>query len=298
MEREKMAGRVGDDPKAGVIDFRHLNAFLKVYQEKNYSHAGYGIFATRKSIVRMMQNLERSFDCNLFTQGPRGELVPGAFAERLFNDLRFLSAARQRMKEHITAIREAGRVLHVGSSPAVLRTRQFSNLFRGLQSLDGIRPCYAPVEASEAGKALVSGHCDLYIGCWTGPVSRFMAQDAGLISFRRYRRGAPGETVARATSCHRVSMDGRMPAPPVFPEGGWQMLDESRWLYWLDHPEECPAGTVVFGPDVQIDTEYWQIDEDSGFGESQPLHASFLRQHSYEFLPLLMTKIQNRARTA
>ena len=56
---------------------------------------------------------------------------------------------------------------------------------------------------------------------------------------------------------------------------------------------------TIIGPDVQIDTEHWQTyDEDSGSGGSQPLHASFLRQHSYEFLPLLMTKIQTRTRTA
>lgn len=300
MDREKMAGRESDDPNEGMVDFRHLSAFLRVYQERNYSHAGYGIFATRKSIVRMMQNLERTFNCTLFTEGLQGDLVPGPFAERLNNDLRFLTAARLRMKDHIAAIHENGRVVHVGCSSAVFRTREFRNLFRGLQSLDGIRACYAAIEVAEAGKALVSGHCDLYIGCWAGTAGRFVTQDTGTVSFRRYQRGVAGEADSGRGDCFVVPLDGQMPGPPVSSDGDdrWRPLEESRWLYWLDHPEDCPVGTVIFGPDVQIDTEFWQMDEESGSGESKPLHASFLRQHSYEFLPLLMKKIQTRLRTA
>ncbi|RYD40198.1 MAG: LysR family transcriptional regulator [Verrucomicrobiaceae bacterium] len=292
----KMAVLSGDDPGGGGVDFRHLSAFQRVYQEKNYSHAGFGIFATRKSIVRMMQNLERTFACTLFTEGLRGELVPGPFAERLYNDLRFLNAARHRMKDHITAIHENGRVVHMGCSPAVFRTREFRNLFRGLQSLDGIRACYSAVESSEAGKALVSGHCDIYIGCWAGTASRFVTQDTGVVAFRRYQRGAPGEVCEEKVDCFLVSLDGKRPDHPAYNEcsGEWRVMDEARWLYWLDHPEECPAGTVVFGPDVQIDTDYWQVGEDPGTDKCQPLHATFLRQHSYEFLPSLMTKILMR----
>lgn len=297
MEREQMAGRVGDDPKGGTVDFRHLSAFQRVYQEKNYSHAGYGLFATRKSIVRMMQNLERTFECTLFVEGPQSELVPGPFAERLYNDLRFLTAARHRMKDHIATVHENGRVVHVGSSPAVFRTREFRNLFRGLQSLEGIRACYSPIEAEEAGKALLSGHCDLYIGCWSGAGSRFVTQEAGAVSFRRYQRGSEALADGGGEGTFVVMMDGKMPAVPASGQT-WQPLEESRWLYWLDHPEDCPSGTVIHGPDVQIDAEYWQADEDPGFGAGQPLHASFLRQHPYEFLPSLMTRILTRTQTA
>ncbi|RYD49235.1 MAG: LysR family transcriptional regulator [Verrucomicrobiaceae bacterium] len=296
MERENMEGGVGEDPKSGVVDFRHLVAFQRVYQEKNYSHAGYGIFATRKSIVRMMQNLERAFDCPLFKEGLRGELSPGPFAERLYNDLRFLNAARGRMKDHITAIHENGRVVHVGSSAAVFRTAEFRNLFRGLQSLEGIRACYSSIEIPDASKSLVSGHCDIYIGCWSGAASRFITQDAGAVSFRIYRRGSSDGAQTENKIRYRVALDGKMPDCPD--DGEWRKLDEPRWLYWLDHPEECPVGTVVLGPDVQIDGEFWQTDESSGFGNSLPIQASFLRQHPYEFLPALIGKILTRSHPA
>lgn len=300
MEREQKAGQAGEDPKGGMVDFRHLGAFQRVYQEKNYSHAGYGIFATRKSIVRMMQNLERTFECTLFTEGLQGELVPGPFAERLYNDLRFLTAARHRMKDHITAVHENGRVVHVGSSPAAFRTREFRNLFRGLQSLEGIRTCYSPIEPSEAGKCLVSGHCDLYIGGWAGMGSRFVTQEAGVVCFRRYQRGNAAEGKNDGGGSFVVALDGEIPVVPVTGEGGqaWETLDEARWLYWLDHPGDCPSGTVIYGPDVQIDEEYWQADEAPGFDAAQPLHASFLRQHPYEFLPSLMTRVLTRIHTA
>lgn len=296
MEREQMAGRVGDDPKGGMVDFRHLSAFQRVYQEKNYSHAGYGIFATRKSIVRMMQNLERAFECTLFAEGPQNELVPGPFAERLYNDLRFLTAARHRMKDHIGSVHENGRVVHVGSSSSVFRTREFRNLFRGFQSLEGIRVCYSPIEAADAGKSLLSGHCDLYIGCWAGAGSRFVTQEAGVVSFRRYQRGS-GPTDGSGEGSFVVALDGQMPPLPASGQP-LQPLEESRWLYWLDHPEDCPSGTVIHAPDVQIDAEYWQADEDPGFVAGLPLHASFLRQHPYEFLPSLMVRILTRIHTA
>lgn len=291
-----MARQEEGDSRTSAVDFRHLSAFQRVYQEKSYAHAGQSIFATRKSIVRMMQNLERSFDTPLFSEGLRGELIPGPFAERLFNDLRFLNAARHRMKDHITAIHENGRVLHVGSSPAVFRTREFRNLFRGLQSLDGIRACYSAVDPADAGRALVSGHCDLYLGCQVGTASRFVIQEAGSISFRIYRRGeaGAGEPQGRA---HQVSLDGKAPEPPVLSEGGrgWNHLDEAAWLHWLDRPEECPLGTIIFAPDVEMDREFWQPEEiPEAVAVHQPLHASFLRQHAYEFLPALMSKLRTR----
>ncbi|MEO5914963.1 MAG: hypothetical protein ABIS50_12070 [Luteolibacter sp.] len=297
----KQIGPLAGDPKLDSIDFRHLTAFQEVYQEKNYASAGHGIFGNRKSIVRMMQNLERSFDCILFTEGLRGELVPSAFAERLFNDLRFLNAARHRMKDHIGGIHENGRVLHVGSSAAVFRTLEFRTLFRQLQSLDGIRACYTPIDSADAGKALVSGHCDLFVGCWSGKGSRFVTREAGEVSYRLYQRGAKitanetGENIT-VKACV-VSLYNKLPVLPPVPGGhrSWETLGESQWLYWLNHPEECLEGTLILGPEVQIDPEWWHAVESQPVTPvSQTLHVSFLRQHAYEFLPALVEKIRNK----
>ena len=296
MDREKHASQPEDDLNWESVDFRHLSAFQKVYHERNYANAGQSVFATRKSIVRMMQNLERSFDCVLFSEGLRGELHPSPFADRLFNDLRFLNAARHRMKDHIAAIHEDGRVLNVGCSAAVFRTREFRNLFRELQSLGGIRACYSPIDSADAGKALVSGHCDFHIGCWTGVASRFVTQPAGGVSLRLYQRGGSGAVRTVAAVRYVVSMDGQVPETGATPDGPdqWEILHDSQWLYWLDHPEKCPEGTVILGPDVQIDGERWQTLEGGPVSFQQPLYASFLRQHPYEFMPTLMEKIQHR----
>jgi Bacterial regulatory helix-turn-helix protein, lysR family len=296
MDSGKQIRTQEEDPKLDSVDFRHLAAFQRVYQEKNYANAGQGIFATRKSIVRMMQNLERSFDCALFKEGLRGELVPSPFAERLFNDLRFLNTARHRMKDHICAIHEGGRVLHVGSSAAVFRTSEFRMLFRELQALDGIRACYSPIDSAEAGKALVSGHCDLFIGCWSGKGSRFVTCEAGGIGYRLYRRGPGGLKDLIPRACV-ISLYNQVPELPPVPEGydSWAILNESEWLFWLDHAEECPAGTLILGPEFQVDSDWWQVVEDQPASPvSQKLHVNFLRQHPYEFLPALAQKIQTR----
>ncbi|MES2659469.1 MAG: LysR family transcriptional regulator [Verrucomicrobiota bacterium] len=296
-DSENQPGSQVEDPKLDSVDFRHLSAFQSVYQEKSYTGAGLGIPAARKSIVRMIQNLERDFDCRLFIEGSRGQLVPTPFAERLFNDLRFLNTARHRMKDHICAIHESGRVLHVGSSAAVFRTQEFRALFRELQTADGIRACYCPIDSADAGKALVSGHCDLFIGCWSGKGSRFVTHEAGGVFYQFYRRGPGGAQKDLMPRACVVSLYNQVPDLPPVPDGcdSWGILNESQWLYWLDHAEECPNGTLILGPEMQVDPGCWQVVENQPESPvSQRLHVSFLRQHPYEFLPALARKIQNR----
>lgn len=287
------------ESRGEAVDFRHLSAFQTVYQEKSYSCWGKGVVSTRKSVMRMMQNLERSFHCSLFEKGALGELVPSAFAERLFNDLRFLTAARYRMMDHVRGIRESGRVLHVGSSAAVFRTQEFRNLFREIQSIHGIRTSYSPVDAADAGRLLMSGQCDLYIGCWSGTASRFVSREAGCVGFRCYRRrGAEAATGSppSARTC-LVALDGKPPAGETIGRAleTPEIITDSKWLYWLDHPEDCPADTRIIGPEVQLDPMCWEVEDLGVAGPvAKALRVSFLRQHPYEFLPALVGKIEKR----
>lgn len=301
MEQKSHEEQVNGDSRWDSVNFRHLSTFQRVYQEKNYTNAGQDISAARKSVIRMMRNLERSFDCELFKEGAHGELTPSAFAERLNNDLRFLNAAMHRMENHIAAVHENGRILRVGCSTAVFRTREFRHLFRGFQSFDGIHTRYSPISLGDAGKALVSGKCDVYIGCWAGTGSRFVTQAAGDIAFRLYERksdeAAPGKGKSEEVGSYIVVLDGDAPmiGGNRHVTSGWKPLDEAWWLYWLDHPEECPPGTRILGPDVQIDSERWELQEDMMKVIREPLRVSFLRQHPYEFLPALMKSIQSRS---
>jgi len=298
MNTNRTHGLWADDPlKRDFIDFRHLGAFREVYQEKSHAIRG---SLNRKSVARLVTNLERAFECPLFTAGEKGLLVPSAFAERLYNDLRFLEAAQGRLEEHVLGIHEAGRILHVGSSQTVFRTRQFRNFFRDLQMVRGVRPSYSAVDSGHAGKALASGQCDLYVGFWNDDVTRFASQEAGSIRYRTYQRvtdGRQGRPAEAAPECHVVSLEGSAPPLPAMPPdtgGRWKTISDQEWLNWLDHPEKCPAGTRVLGPEMQIDDKYWQAGE-QGEIESRPLQVTWLRQHSYEFLPGLMGKLGSRA---
>ncbi len=283
------------------VDFRHLNAFQRVYQNRNYAHAGLDMFGTRKSVVRMMRNLERSFECELFKEGAHGELTPSVFAERLHHDLRFLNTARQRMEDHIAAVYENGRVLRVGCSAAVFRTREFRHLFRGLQSQEGIRTRYSPINLADAGKALSSGKCDVYIGGWTGTDNRFTSRVVGDIAFRLYERKSDGAAAASENdttpNSYVVVLDSEIlsAGAPRSETSQWLLLEEAWWLSWLDHPEECPPGTRILGPDVQLDPEYWEPREEMTKIIKQPLAVSFLNHHPYSFLPTLVGSIQPRS---
>jgi hypothetical protein len=185
--------------------------------------------------------------------------------------------------------------MRVGSSTAVFRTREFRNFFRELQSLDGIRACYSPTNIEDPGKALVSGHCDLYIGGWHNDSTRFVTREIGFIEHRFYRRNGGRAGDVSGPSLYVVSLDGH--SPDYNREAKGQELQAPLWLYWLDHPEECPVGTAILGPHVEIDPKCWTLEDDHPQWSPvrQPLYASYLRQHPYEFLPWVIGKIENRA---
>ncbi|MFT3990227.1 MAG: LysR family transcriptional regulator [Luteolibacter sp.] len=285
------------DPVAAV-DFRHLSTFKRVYLEKSYTHAAIECSSNRKSILHMMQHLERLFDCELFREDTRGELTPTPFSDRLYNDLRFLHRAQSRLRDHIRQIHETGRVLHIGSSPSIFRTLAFRNLFRELQTLRGIRLSYTAVNAGDAGKALLDGQCDLFIGCWEGNPKRFMTIQAGKTPFRMFcrlpRSGPAPMSYDRFKTIYLLQLEGMPQLPPLHGfDRGWTHLPEKQWLRWLDYPGECPEDTLILAPDTSADPSIWQSAETSWTGSFQmDLHASFLRQHPYEFLPTLAGKIK------
>jgi len=287
----------------GSVDFRHLSAFKQVYLEKNYANAGLNLSTTRKSIRRMMDNLERVFECSLFKEGEKGDLSPTAFSERLFNDLRFLHAAQCRLKDHIASVHESGRILHISSSPAVFRTPIFRQLFKELQSVGNVRLSYTPVDSEEASKALLSGRCDLYIGTWKGHPKRYITVDAGNVPYHFFQR-APSDRERKSDlpkegHAYLVNLDGMAPDPKRMPDCGmkWHSLSEKQWMRWLSYPEECATDTLICAPNILGDPSKWTPWEALGTTSPIQLHlyANFLRQHPYEFLPALAGKIRIHA---
>jgi len=279
-----------------LVDFRHLGVFREAYQEKSHLIKGP---LNRKSVCRIISNLERVFECSLFSPVERGKLLPSPFADRLFNDLRFLDGAQGRLDEHVRGVRDAGRVVLVGSSPAIFRTRWFRNLFRDLQMMHGVRPSFVPIDSSMDGRALTSGLCDLHVGFPVDDGNRFAYREAGHIGYMNYHRLADDRRSHRgepSPPCHVVSLEGN---PPVLSESGTEAdtpcepITDGEWIDWLDHPERCPGDTWVLAPEMQIDERYWQAGDEGCF-ESPPIQFSWLRQHSYEFLPGLVDKVARR----
>ncbi|MES2474195.1 MAG: LysR family transcriptional regulator [Verrucomicrobiota bacterium] len=274
------------------IDFRHLQAFHVVYEEKDFTAAGHRLSSNRKCVMRLMQSLEKAFGGRLFDEASNGGLVACDFATRLFNDLRQLEMTREKLRGHVNRIHEKGRLLRVGCSAAMFRTCGFRNLFRALQSVDGIRPGYVPVDFQHAGKAMMSGHCDLFVGPWAGPSSRFVTCKVGRVAYRLYQGSATGvaplEMAARPLV---VPLDGCLPVVPDA-VGQAETIDVSQWLFWLDHPEDFPAGLKLLGPEVRLEPEVWSVEPmliDAL--PSVEVNVSYLHHHAYEFLPSLVSSL-------
>ncbi|MFT4177675.1 MAG: LysR family transcriptional regulator [Luteolibacter sp.] len=285
-------------PSAPSIAFRHLNVFKQVYLEKSYASAALSLGANRKSIIRSIQQLEQSFDCLLFKEIPHGELVPTPFAERLYNDLRFLHGAQCRLHDHTQQIHDTGRIVHIGSPPSVFRTTAFRNLFREIQSFRGIRLSYVTVHTEDAARSLLAGHCDVFIGPKISQSRRYAAVPAGIIPFHLYcllpATGPSPMSYDRFGTMHLLRLEG-VPHSLSLTDGGreWLPLSEKQWLRWLDHPKECPQDALICAPDTHVDPNVWQSAETSWTGPVRmELYASFPRQHPYEFLPALAGQIK------
>jgi DNA-binding transcriptional LysR family regulator len=271
-------------------ELRHLAAFQQAYVARDYTAAAQDLNLDRKGILRMMDRLEQAFRNPLFTEPRRGVLVPSPFAERLFNDLRPLNAAREALRKEVEDIRSNGRPIRIGGSPTVFRTAIFRNLFRDLQVSGKIRASYVPVPADEATKALTGGTCDLHIGCVPATGPRIVSRLLGHLPFRMLEK--KGSNPDTPSSRPWIVSSGEMQAEPMVGEiTGYRPLDESRFLYWLDHPEECPPGTFVFAPEIPFSGSHWKTSDTSP-SASIGVHLRHLRQHPYEFLPALVNGIK------
>jgi DNA-binding transcriptional LysR family regulator len=287
------------EPATTGLDLRHFGAFQQVYRLRDFTEAGHALNTTRKSIRRMMDNLEKAFQCPLFTESGRDQLVPSPFADRLFNDLRFLNTAQQLLEERIRATHEAGRVLHIGTSPSVFRTSAFRSLFRDLQSLKGVRPTYVPVAPDDGCKALSNGTCDIHFGTKKCVEKRFLTEVMMPLEFFPIMRAdhATGSVTPPPSAIppYALTVDGGA----IDFSGGnhrvFQSLAETTWLGWLEHPAQCPAGTVIFVPDLPSDTTRWaRVDTTVLPPFQKSLYLTYLKQHPYEFLSSVRSVIQSR----
>ncbi len=281
------ADRIGEPI---LPELRHLTAFQQVYLVRDYTVAAHDLNLDRKGVLRMMDRLEQAFRNPLFTEPRRGVLVPSPFADRLFNDLRPLTAAREALNGEVEDIRMNGRPVRIGGSSMVFRSGIFRGLFRDFQISGKIRASYIPVPVEDATKALTGGICDLHIGCVPTTGARFTSFLLGQLRFRMLERkgGCPGSQTSRPWI---VSSEEMRAEPMVGEITGYRPLEEARFLHWMDHPEDCPPGTLVFAPEIPVSAAHWTI-LDSGPPASTGIHLRYLRQHPYEFLPALVNGIK------
>ncbi len=276
------------------LDFRHIEAFRVVYEEGCYNAAAITLGATGRSVKKSMKDMRMILGGEMFTEGRDGTVSPTAFGTRLFNDTRQLDLAMARLIEKAEVIRSQGRVLRVGTTPAIFRTSAFRTIFRELQTMEGFRLSYVQLGKVGCAKALQQGLCDWYLGFDGGLGERFASAHIMEIPLRDYIRGR--STGARRTALHS-------PTPPERCASGRRgklpgniiPIPEERWIHWLDHPADCEEGILVRSPEMAMDSRFWtELEETPGGSGTLALHATHLKHHPFEFLPGLAAEVQNR----
>lgn len=287
---DSLSQRLND---AAPVELRHFTAFQQVYLTKDYTAAGYDLNTDRKGILRMMERLEITFNSQLFTEARRGVLIPSPFADRLFNDLRFLNSAQETLAGQVAQIRDHGRPVRIGSSAIIFRTTLFRTLFRDLQISGKIRTSYVPVKPADGTKALTNGYCDIHIGCGELKMGRFEARKIGELAFRVMEKkgSVDGDTSGEPWL---VSSE-EIPLAPTRPGVmRYRLLEEQHFLRWIDHPEECPPGTTILAPEIPVNEAHWNIRESTDQGACD-ISVCYLRQHPYEFLSSLAGGINTQS---
>lgn len=273
------------------LAFRHLDTFRRVYEDGTYlgSRAGFG--ETIRTVRKSLRDVTMAFGSELFADAGEGSVLPTPFGERLFNDTRALDLAMGRLMEKVGETRDHGRILRVGTSPAIFRTSVFRSVFCELQSMDGFRLSYVQLGKEDYAKSLQQGLCDLYLGINENACERFASQFIADIPVREYQRGDPGSLQRKDLhSVIRQKPVGRGKRP-----GSAILIPEEKWIHWIDHPAACEEGVMVRAPEISVDPRFWnEVDSVSDGRETISLHAVFLKNHPFEFLPKLSSRLRER----
>lgn len=267
------------------LDLRHLIVFQQTYLTRDFTAAGHDLFTNRKGIIRHIQTLEDLFQSKLFVERERGVLDPSPLAERLHNDLRHLISAQSALRDQIHGIHQSGRLVKLGSSGILFRTPLFRKIFRALQTTESIRTSYIPVDFNGTFKTLLSGECDLLLSCAPSENNRISSVKIGEAAYRHYRQK---DAQTSQETIHLVPADGVLPSAADV--GSYRPIKPDRFLLLLDHPEQISSSTILFGPEVPLDTSYW-ISSPPQVPVSLPVYAHFLKLHPYEFLSALCHRL-------
>ena len=268
------------DESLNSLGLRHLIAFRTAYREGDISAAAAEMYTDRRTLLKMIQAIETSAHDQLFINETNGKISPTAFGERLFNDTRSLEQHLKSLNSTAQSIRDRGRVLRLATSPALLRTRAFQQIFATLGIRKDFRLSVVPVEPGSEGSALSQGDCDIYLTIGSLLGDRFVADPVCTVKCREYIRG--GKTIVAGAKQYSVS-GVQSEQSPDSGDHALLKLDENEWVLWLDYPVLCPEGTIILAPEINVDPNYWNILE-----RAEPtnleLQAYHIKQHSYEFL--------------
>ena len=268
-------------------DYRHVEAFRRAYAERDFSRAASAMFSSKRSIARLLKDMENICGGRLFNAPNLADLSPTPLGERLFTDTGNLERAMEALLFGIKEIRDQGRILRVSTTPGIFRSDRFREIFRDLQAANGIRISFVPSLGRDPSKDLAQGKYDLFLSLGSQFGDRFSCSEIADIPLSGYIRGVFTSDTA---SDEFHTLDSIRSAP-----AGAKLMTDEDWLYWLDNPLECPSGTRLIVPEVSIDARFWtETPTPPTWQLSATLHATYLHQHPYEFLPRLCTELQSR----
>ena len=286
------------------LDPLHLRAFTALMNEGSVSRASLELRTSPSNVRRIWQSLEEQLGDRLFISNETGETRPTSAAKLLDREMTSLLAEMRRFEASVDKIHRKGRTLRLGADRNVFNTRHFGRLFNSLRHDNRFRISFLEVSGDDGRGALESGACDMVFALDGTPGRRFESRDLPPMRFdvacARQREGEPAlDPSALADlnwsladfSTRPLALD-RLKKIEACGGGSGSLCSQTQFMRWAEERPEGDTEAIVcvqpasFSRSPQV--SFLPFESVAGF----PLCVTYLRQHPYEFLPVITDQME------
>ena len=287
----------------------HLRAFTALMNEGSVSRASLELRTSPSNVRRIWQSLEEQLGDRLFVSHENGEARPTPAAKLLDREMTALLEEMRRFEASVQRIHRNGRTLRLGADRNVFNTRHFGRLFNALRNDNRFRISFVEVGGDDGRAALEAGSCDMLFALDGTPGRRFESRNLPPMRFdvacARPREGEPVLSPSSLANLkwsladfatNSLAMD-RLRKIEAGGAGSGRLCSQFQFMRWAEERPEGDTEAIVcvqpasFSRSPQV--SFIPLESVAGF----PLCVTYLRQHPYEFLPVITDQMERALKT-
>jgi DNA-binding transcriptional LysR family regulator len=292
------------------LDPLHLRAFTALMNEGSVSRASLELHTSPSNVRRIWLSLEEQLGDRLFISDEIGETRPTTAAKLLDREMTTLLDEIKRFEASVQRIHRNGRTLRLGADRNVFNTRHFGRLFNSLRHDNRFRISFVEVNGEEGRSALEAGGCDMVFGLDGTPGRRFESRELPPMRFdvacAKPREGEPVLNPSALAdlnwsladfATNSLALD-RLRKIEAGGAGSGRLCSQLQFMRWAEERPGDDTEAIVcvqpasFSRSPQV--SFIPLESIAGF----PLCVTYLKQHPYEFLPVITDQMERALKTS